>query len=191
MLEKYVFDSCAVSSSEIEILSKSLLENGMKSKTYEQAAYAIYFALKYRFKLSITSDMLIATEDCVLLVLGFLYFKREKDKVAVNVLKDYAKNLAKDSNEMERMWLFVYEALPQTELHDEQINISCEMYFEVKIYLERHILIHFEHYCALFGIKHCTILNNRLILFGIIVMIYLEDYSEVFYGKVYDNERSI
>ena len=48
-----------------------------------------------------------------------------------------------------------------------------------------------EQSYTLFGIKHCIVPNNVLILFGIVVIICLEDYSEVFYGKVYDNERSI
>ena len=71
------------------------------------------------------------------------------------------------------------------------INIPCEIYFGVKIYLARYIFICFEQYGTLFGIKQCIIPNNTLILFGIMVIIYPEDYSEVFYGKVYDNERSI
>ena len=45
--------------------------------------------------------------------------------------------------------------------------------------------------CSLFGIKHYIIPNNVLILFGIKDIIYIKDYSEVFYGKVYDNDRSI
>lgn len=119
LLEEYVFGPCDVTVDEIEKLSKTLFDNGIKSKTYEQAAYAIYYALKYGFSLAFTVDMLIATGDCVLLVLGLLSFRKVKDKTAVAALKDHAKNLAKDSTEMERMWLFVYETLPQTELHDD------------------------------------------------------------------------
>lgn len=84
-----------------------------------KASYAIYFALKYKFNLVLTTEMLIGAEDCILLILGFLYFQREKNKVAVDTLKDYAKSLSMDDNDMERMWLFVYEALPQTALRDE------------------------------------------------------------------------
>lgn len=119
LLEKYVFDTCRVSVNDIEILAKTLIENGIKDKTYEQAAYALYFALRYKFKLAITADMLIATNDCVLLVLGFMYFKREKNRLALNSLKDYARKLVKDPKDMERMWLFVYEILPQSELQED------------------------------------------------------------------------
>ena len=119
LLDEYVFELCGVSVDEIEKLSKTLLENGIKSKMYEQASYAIYFALKYKFNLVLTTEMLIGAEDCILLTLGFLYFQREKNKVAVDTLKDYAKSLSMDDNDMERMWLFVYEALPQTALRDE------------------------------------------------------------------------
>lgn len=119
LLEKYVFGPCLASTDEISLLSETLLENGILGKTYEEAAYAIYFALKYGFHLKITANALIATEDCVLLVLGLLYFRRENDKTSIKALKDYAKILSQDAKEMERMWLFVYEALPQTDLRED------------------------------------------------------------------------
>lgn len=36
-----------------------------------------------------------------------------------------------------------------------------------------------------------TVPNNALILFGTMIIMWSEDYSEVFYGKAYNNERSI
>lgn len=119
LLEEYVFDKCNVSVTDIEKLSKTLFAKGIESKFYEQASYAIYFALKYKFRLVATVDELINSGDCVLLLLGFLQFQRDKDKLAIRCLKDYAKTLAKDPSDLEKMWLFVYEVLPQSELKDE------------------------------------------------------------------------
>ena len=51
------------------------------------------------------------------------------------------------------------------------INITCEIYFEMKIYLARYIFICFEQYGTLFGTKQCIIPNNTLILFRIMVII--------------------
>lgn len=86
---------------------------------YEQVSYAIYFAIKYGFELPVNVKELIDANDCILLTIGFLYFKKRDDKKAIKELKAYAKQLSSDVNEFERMWIFAYEILPQSELKDE------------------------------------------------------------------------
>lgn len=119
LLKDYVFDKCNATQDEIKKLSQTLYENGMKSKCYEQVSYAVYFSIVYNFDMPIAAIELIDTSDCVLLTMGYIYFKKKGNKAELSVLKVYAKTLISIPEDFDRLWLFAYEVLPKTNLRDE------------------------------------------------------------------------
>lgn len=70
------------------------------------------------------------------------------------------------------------EKLSVISLKEQTVVISCD---DLLVY-GYFFIIDFKAYSSLFGITRRFIPNNILILFGIIVIICVEDYSEVFYG---------
>lgn len=119
LLKEFVFDKCDATKDEVKKLSDSLFINGMKNRVFEQSSYAIYYSLVYDFDLNFSANDLIATNDCVLLTMGFLYFNKKKNRSELTELKKFAKSLTSISEDFERLWLFAYEALPMSELRDE------------------------------------------------------------------------
>lgn len=117
LLEEYVFKPFDVEKTEISKLSVLLYEEGIKLKNYEEVCYALYYAIRYRFEIDVL-DFNAAKEsnNCLFLLFCYLYYKQKKDKLAVRECKDYARSLLR--TEMNTFWLFIYEALPQSDLHD-------------------------------------------------------------------------
>lgn len=120
ILEKSVFEQHNVEKERIELLANDLYELGQKKKNYEICAYAIYYAMKYKFKLiyenSIKIDS-IKSKDCIFLLIAYLYDKKNQRK---SYLKDYKDLALKLLNEdFHRYWLYCYEVLTQNELKDK------------------------------------------------------------------------
>ena len=110
LLEKNVFEICNPQINEIKEFANLVLEDSIDSCNFEGVCYAIYYALKYNFKLNnLNSNYIINTDDCLVKLFGMLYYKREKDKEANKSIKDNAKYLY--SNNMDKYWIFVYETL--------------------------------------------------------------------------------
>lgn len=120
LLEEYIFKFCKTSKESIEDISKELYQTGIDNRNYEISSYAIFYAIKYDFHISdVNVDAIKNSDDCILLLLGFIYFQKIKDRTSSKVLKDYAKDIKKINEDLEKYWLFVYEVLPQTDLKDE------------------------------------------------------------------------
>ena len=121
LLDKYVFETFAVETSIISEFSKQLIMNGNKSKNYEEMCFAIFFAIKYDFQ--ITGTQFANLKDCshcILLLLGYLYSGKQKDKAEIKLYKNFAESLKQ--TETNAYWLFIYEALPQSKLRNYWVN---------------------------------------------------------------------
>jgi hypothetical protein len=117
LLDEFVFQKLAIKKTEIEKLSQSLFELGLTKQLYEAASYALFFALKHNFQITIKGglfDKAKESDDCVFLLLSYLHDKRNSNKVP-----DY-QELAGEKNEggFDRYWLFVYEVLGKNELNE-------------------------------------------------------------------------
>ena len=73
---------------------------------------SVYLLLRYPIGDDIPAYQIIFEQ----IASGFLYFKKKEDKTAMKLCKDYARMLRK--TDMESFWLFIYEALPQSDLGD-------------------------------------------------------------------------
>ena len=118
LLEEYIFDNFNVSKDSIQNLSQRIFNIGMGTKNYEATSYAVYFALKYNFKLQgNTYESAEKSNNCIYMLFGYLYDK----KFNSNDLKKY-RDLAKCLNSNKRtascFWLFIYEVLSYGNLKD-------------------------------------------------------------------------
>ena len=92
----------------------------INTNCYEGAAYCLYFALKYGFEINqIDYPVILQSDDCVLMVLGYLYVKRFGSAGELKQFNGKANELI-GANEgtcsFESNWLFAYEVLPITKL---------------------------------------------------------------------------
>lgn len=117
LLEQYVFVPFGVDNAMISKISGLLYEEGIKLKNYEVVCYALYYAIKYGFEIGkLDFDTAKNSNNCLFLLFSYLYYEKKKDRPSVKLCKDYARSLL--ATEMDSFWIFVYEALPQSDLRD-------------------------------------------------------------------------
>lgn len=101
----------------IKIYANIIFSRGFETRNFEEAAYALFFAIKYNLHIDTYSPpQVIDSNDCVLLTLSYLYAKHHNMTNAIKLLKKYAESLTIDPDTYDQYWLFIYEALPQTKL---------------------------------------------------------------------------
>ena len=121
ILDENVFKIFEVTVNQIKDYTEILYRENLSQQNYEGVYYAIYFAIKYEFELvELTAQKAIETNDCILLLFTFCYFKKKKDSLSVNALEDL-KNYAQSIDKLDfgKYWIFLYEILSVDELLDE------------------------------------------------------------------------
>lgn len=118
LLEKDFFEAHKIDKKIIENIANDIYVYGKRKKLYEACSYAVYWAMKYDFKLNLTTLKAdsIASLDCVFLLISFLYDRRHNRNNYLKEYKDIAKNLKR--TDFDRYWIYIYETLPWTELSD-------------------------------------------------------------------------
>lgn len=127
LMEEYVFTPYEVNTSDIKSLSEIIYYDAVKLNNYESLCYAIYFAIRFDFTLEKFEndyhnalDYVIKSGDCLLLTTTWVYFMKQnhwnRRASRVKPLHEAAKNLK--NTDMDRYWLFCYEALSQGNLSD-------------------------------------------------------------------------
>ena len=120
LLERNVFEPLSVDGKQIASFSQKVFQLGCNTQNYEAICFSIYFSLKYGFKINgITADAAISSDSCLFKLFALLYFTDHKDSREKKKLKDHAQALALNEDDFNRNWLFVYEALPQSDLKGE------------------------------------------------------------------------
>lgn len=118
LLDEYVFKPFGAVSRDIEKFSNIIFNEALKDNNYEALIYVIYFSLKYDFDLKgKLVDRAINTDSCLLKCFVWCYYNKRQDKTAIGLLRDHAKQLQKTA--MDEYWLFVYEALSQSDLNGD------------------------------------------------------------------------
>lgn len=110
ILEEHVFSVFGATKEQIALISSKLYANGIKKANFEEAYYAVYFAIKYGFTIEkMEYDDALQSDSCIFLLLSYLYYKKYDNQSAVSEFCAYAQDLSK--NDFNRFWLFVYEVL--------------------------------------------------------------------------------
>lgn len=118
LLEKHVFEPCSVSEGEIAEFAELMYEDGLGTGNVEQCCYSIYYSLKYSFRLSkVALQDVLGSDSCVFKLLGWLYHRRYGSSSDIQSLRKQARDLYE--RDMDRNWLFVFEALSVDDLSKE------------------------------------------------------------------------
>ncbi|MDR2034671.1 MAG: RNA-directed DNA polymerase [Helicobacteraceae bacterium] len=118
LLNEYVFEKFSINKDDIIKFTNDIFAYGIKRRNYEAASYALFFAIKYEFKIEdISIEDIIESDNTVLMLLAYKYFELSSDPISLK-LKEVAEKLEKDKD-IDRHWLFVYEALPESKLQEE------------------------------------------------------------------------
>ncbi|MCB4773605.1 MAG: reverse transcriptase, partial [Sulfurovum sp.] len=133
LLDKKVFETFNITASEIEQISQNIFKMGKDKNLYEAMSYALYFSIKYDFKLDDNLfDLIDDNRDAVLMLLAYLHdkkFSNSRRFSSTSPGKNY-KELAKALiNDIDEYWVFVYEVLTVGVLENEwkkmkQKNVS-------------------------------------------------------------------
>jgi len=122
-LDKYLFVPFDVDISIISLITSKIYDFSYKHGYYECGAYALFFAIKYRFKID-TYDFKRAEEsnDCIFLIMSWLYAKHFDIKRDMTEYKKLAMSLTQTESEKDNslysFWLFWYEVLGTNDLTD-------------------------------------------------------------------------
>lgn len=118
LLLENIFDCNLSDSAKIKQITDDIFEAGFRNKNYEAMSYAIYFSLKYNFKLNHKNIVKEAEKknDCIFMLLSYLYDKKYNNKKEkIKKYKDLAKNFIVLNNNPKTLndefWLFAYEVL--------------------------------------------------------------------------------
>lgn len=120
LMEEYVLKPYEVDVSDIKVLSDTIYRDAVKLNDYESMCYSIYFAVRFGFALDafennfiVAQDYVIKSRDCLLLIMTWIYFMKQnhgnRDATPVKPLNKVAMELK--NTDMDRYWLFCYEAL--------------------------------------------------------------------------------
>lgn len=120
LMEEYVFIPYGVDTSDIKVLSDTIYRDAVNLNDYESLCYSIYFAVRFDFVLDEfendyirAQDYVIGSRDCLLLIMTWIYFMKQnhwkRDATQVKPLNRVAMELK--NKDMDRYWLFCYEAL--------------------------------------------------------------------------------
>lgn len=124
LIEENVITLLDIGNERIKLLSNDILQDGIKYNRYAAINYALYFALKYKFKLTETDFLAMSKkrEDCVFMVLSFFY-DQINNPDNIEQYKKIALKLQTDTMDMDKYWLFIYEVLSNDELLDQQFRL--------------------------------------------------------------------
>lgn len=101
--------------SQVKKLAERMFEHGLEMHNYEESCYAIYFSIRYSFRLaSFDLRKIIDRQDCVLCSMALLYVRQWKEDDSS--LVQYALTLVGDEFSMWENWILVYEVLTTKQL---------------------------------------------------------------------------
>lgn len=122
LMEKNVFSPYEVDINQIKAMADAIFADAIKVHDYESISYAIYFAIRYDFTLDIfesdyksAQNYIINGKDCVALTMTWIYFMKHnywnRKATQVKPLNSVALQFKNKEKDMDRYWLFCYEAL--------------------------------------------------------------------------------
>ena len=119
LMDKYVFDLQQENVGK-KNLSIHAFKDAMRTNKFEEAYYALLFAIKYDYEIDLSKEeenWIIACNDCILLLISWLYAKKYDLLDLKNSLREKAKDI--QNAEFDSYWLFIYECLSDSDFTDK------------------------------------------------------------------------
>ena len=111
ILGQYIFEKYNVDTNQIQKYANMIYEKYIQKNNYEACSFALLYAIDSNSKIdSIDVEIIKNSQDCILMLMAFIYCKKNNLKSEIKQLKLYAKELEK-KGEIDQYWLFVYECL--------------------------------------------------------------------------------
>lgn len=124
VLDEFIFKNYNVTSDKIGEYANMIYKKYIDKNNFEAAAYALLYAINSNNSIeNLDLDKVIESKDCILLLMAFIYCRKNKWHSGVHTLRAYAKKLILE-NDMEQYWLFVYECLGHDLLTDEWVHMK-------------------------------------------------------------------
>jgi hypothetical protein len=117
ILDEFVLQKLKPKKAVIKEFGHMLFDLGVERRMYELSSYALFFAVKYNFKLAVLnlSKTAFHSEDCVLMTSAYIYAVSNGESIS-----EYEKHALKlKVLDFDRNWLFIYEVLKATKLDGE------------------------------------------------------------------------
>jgi len=119
LLENYVFENYKLNDQLIEKFTNTIFKDGIQYNYIDEICFSLYYALKYNIVLSNENneiELILDSNNCIILLLAYLYMKKQNNKVACKKLINKAHKLSINEDDLGQYWLFVYELLPKGKL---------------------------------------------------------------------------
>ncbi len=138
LLDKIFNEKELITQENIEKISSDIFNLGKEKRNYEAMSYALYFALKYNFKLKEKINLLEEAkrkEDCILMLLCYLYDKKNnKDTEEYKIIaNNFIINITSGNTNIkildDEYWLFAYEVLSR---EDPSALNKCKDWKQIK-----------------------------------------------------------
>jgi len=112
LLDEFVFVAHKMKKKEIKSIANDLYEYGIESNVFEACSHALFWAMKYDFKIEHqnSKENSIKSMDCIFMLTSYLYNRKNNKKAFLKEFQELAKELKKF--DFDRYWLFVYTVLP-------------------------------------------------------------------------------
>jgi hypothetical protein len=118
IVEDNVFIPLNINAKKIEKIANDIYKDGYQYNRFEAMSYAIYFAIKYNFKLgNDLFEKVKLKEDCIFMMLAYLHDVKFLTGIKQQY-KDIAKEIQNDYLSKDKFWLFIYEVLPKEDIKD-------------------------------------------------------------------------
>lgn len=96
ILGKYIFEKYKVDANQIQKYANMIYEKYIQKNNYEACSFALLYAIDSNSKIdSIDVEIIKSSQDCILMLMVFIYCKKNNLKSEVKQLKKYAKELVK------------------------------------------------------------------------------------------------
>lgn len=111
ILGEYIFEKYKVGTNQIQKYANMIYERYIHKNNYEACSFALLYAIDSNSKIGcIDIGIIKSSQDCILMLMAFIYCKKNNLTLGVEQLEQYAKELER-KGEADQYWLFVYECL--------------------------------------------------------------------------------
>ena len=129
LLDDKIFIIFNIKESQIEQISKNIFTMAKEKRLYEAMSYAVFFSIKYNFKIADDLfDIIDKNRDTILMLLAYLHDKKflnaSKNFNRTTIGKKYKKLASSLEDDIDEYWLFIYEVLTVGLLKDEWKSIK-------------------------------------------------------------------
>lgn len=109
ILGKYIFDKYNVEADQIHEYANMIYKTYIGKNNYEACSFALLYAIDSQTKIKkININTITRSQDCILMLMAFIYCKKNKLEREIEHLNNFAKELV-DKDEIDQYWLFLYE----------------------------------------------------------------------------------